>query len=92
MSPLTATQSHAFGVIGGVAFGLERRALVKLAKELAALGLVTTGGAYSGQNRSVYHWDLTGAGQALFAEMVNSGKYPLAGRTSVGRAILELET
>ena len=75
---LNETQRHALGIIGGVAFGLERRALVKLAKELVALGLVATGGAYSGHNRSAYHWELTEAGQAALVELVKGGAYPMA--------------
>lgn len=86
---LNEAQRHALGIVGGVAFGLERRALVKLAKELAALGLVATCGAHSGHNRSAYHWNLTEDGRALVVELVKSGAYPLAKHTAAGRAILE---
>lgn len=85
---LTTAQCHAFGIIGGVAFGLERRTLVKLARELTALGLVLTGGAHSGHNRSAYHWELTAEGRSLLASLILDGAFPLANRTAEGRAIL----
>jgi hypothetical protein len=86
---LNETQRHALGIIGGAAFGLERRLLVKLAKELTAMGLVATGGAHSGHNRGAYHWELTESGRTLFVEMVKGGAYPLAKHTAAGRAVLE---
>lgn len=87
---MNEAQRHAFGVIGGAAFGLDRKEMVKLAKELAALGLVATDGAHSGHNRSTYHWRLTDRGAALFVEMVKGGVYPLASRTVAGREALGL--
>lgn len=86
---LTEAQRHAFGIVGQVAFAMDRRRLVKAAKELRSLGLVTTGGAHMGQNRSTYHWELTDAGRALLVGMVRRGEYPLAGVTAAGRAVLE---
>jgi hypothetical protein len=85
---LNEAQRHAFGIIGGAAFGLERQILVKLAKELIAMGLVTTGGAHSGHNRSAYRWQLTEDGQTLFVAFVKAGAYPLAKHTAAGRAVL----
>ena len=86
---LNDLQRHALGIIGGVAFGMGRRELVKFAKELAAMGLVATGGAHSGHNRSAYHWELTEAGQAALVELVKGGAYPLAKHTVAGRHVLE---
>lgn len=85
---LTADQAHAFGIIGGVAFGMPRRALVKAAKGLMSLGLVTTGGAFSGHNRSAYHWELTASGLDLLIELLKGGAYPLARHTERGRQIM----
>lgn len=85
---LTEVQRHALGIIGGVAFGLERATLRKTAKELIVLGLVSTVGAHSGHNRSTYHWDLTSAGRELLVEMVARGEYPLARHTRVGCTLL----
>ena len=53
------------------------------------MGLVATGGVYSGHNRGAYHWELTESGRTLFVELVKGGAYPLAGRTAAGRAVLE---
>ena len=66
---------------------MERRALLKAAKELAALSLVVTDGAHCGHNRGTYHWELTEAGMALLIDLVKSGAYPCAGHTAAGRAI-----
>lgn len=88
-SAVAADRMHAFGIVGGVAFGMDRRALVRAAKALADLGLVRTGGAHSGHNRSAYFWDLTPIGSDLLTEMVRAGFYPLADWTSQGRSILQ---
>ena len=91
MNGLDESQKHAFGIIGGVAFGMHRRDLVKHAKALIAMGLVSTEGALFGHNRSSYCWELTDSGRALLSAMVKSQSYPLACRTEAGRAILSVE-
>lgn len=62
---LTEPQRRALGQIGGDwrCFGFRGRPFLKAAKELAALGLVSTGGAFSGHNRSQYRWEITDAGR-----------------------------
>lgn len=85
---LTVDQVHALGIIGGVAFAMSRRTLLRLAKELISLGLVTTNGAFYGRNRSAYHWDLTDVGHATLVDLVKTGTYPLARHTEAGRQVL----
>lgn len=88
MYDLTEQQRHALGVIAGTAFGLARPQLRARAKELIALGLVQTDGAFYGQNRSHYRWTLTKEGRAFVRTLVLSGAYPLAKHTSAGREFL----